>query len=153
FGEFKTPLGIPEIVNEGNDVTIVTYGSCIRIAQDAIKLLQEHNISVELIDVQTLLPFDINHQIVESVKKTNRVLFLDEDVPGGASAYLMQQVLEVQGAYQFLDAEPITLAAKEHRPAYGTDGDYFSKPNADDIFDAVYNLMHEAKPQEYPAIY
>jgi 2-oxoisovalerate dehydrogenase E1 component len=153
FGEFKTPLGIPEIVNEGNDVTIVTYGSCIRIAQDAIKLLQEHNISVELIDVQTLLPFDINHQIVESVKKTNRVLFLDEDVPGGASAYLMQQVLEVQGAYQFLDAEPVTLAAKEHRPAYGTDGDYFSKPNADDVFDAVYNLMHEAKPQEYPAIY
>ena len=153
FGEFKTPLGIPEIVNEGSDVTIVTYGSCIRIAQDAIKLLQEHNISVELIDVQTLLPFDINHQIVESVKKTNRVLFLDEDVPGGASAYLMQQVLEVQGAYQFLDAEPVTLAAKEHRPAYGTDGDYFSKPNADDVFDAVYNLMHEAKPQEYPAIY
>ncbi len=153
FGEFKTPLGIPEIVNEGNDVTIVTYGACIRIAQDAIKLLQEHNISVELIDVQTLLPFDINHQIVESVKKTNRVLFLDEDVPGGASAYLMQQVLEVQGAYQFLDAEPITLAAKEHRPAYGTDGDYFSKPNADDIFDAVYNLMHEAKPKEYPDIY
>ena len=153
FGEFKTPLGIPEIVNEGNDVTIVTYGSCIRVAQDAIKLLQEHNISVELIDVQTLLPFDINHQIVESVKKTNRVLFLDEDVPGGASAYLMQQVLEVQGAYQFLDAEPVTLAAKEHRPAYGTDGDYFSKPNADDVFDAVYNLMHEAKPTEYPAIY
>jgi pyruvate/2-oxoglutarate/acetoin dehydrogenase E1 component/TPP-dependent pyruvate/acetoin dehydrogenase alpha subunit len=153
FGEFKTPLGIPEIVNEGSDVTIVTYGSCIRIAQDAIKILQEHSISVELIDVQTLLPFDINHQIVESVKKTNRVLFLDEDVPGGASAYLMQQVLEVQGAYQFLDAEPVTLAAKEHRPAYGTDGDYFSKPNADDVFDAVYNLMHEAKPQEYPAIY
>src|SRR6201993_226557 len=153
FGEFKTPLGIPEVMQEGNDVTIVTYGSCIRIAQDAIKMLQEHNISVELIDVQTLLPFDINHQIVESLKKTNRVLFLDEDVPGGASAYLMQQVLEVQGGYQFLDAEPITLAAKEHRPAYGTDGDYFSKPSADDVFDAVYNLMHEANPQEYPAIY
>jgi pyruvate/2-oxoglutarate/acetoin dehydrogenase E1 component/TPP-dependent pyruvate/acetoin dehydrogenase alpha subunit len=153
FGEFKTPLGIPETIQEGSDVTIVTYGSCIRVAQEAIKILQEHNISVELIDVQTLLPFDINHQIVESVKKTNRVLFLDEDVPGGASAYLMQQVLEVQGAYQFLDAEPVTLAAKEHRPAYGTDGDYFSKPNADDVFDAVYNLMHEAKPQEYPAIY
>lgn len=153
FGEFKTPLGIPETIQEGSDVTIVTYGSCIRVAQDAIKILQEHNISVELIDVQTLLPFDINHQIVESLKKTNRVLFLDEDVPGGASAYLMQQVLEVQGGYQFLDAEPITLAAKEHRPAYGTDGDYFSKPNADDVFDAVYNLMHEAKPQEYPSIY
>ena len=153
FGEFKTPLGIPEVMQEGSDVTIVTYGSCIRIAQDAIKMLQEHNISVELIDVQTLLPFDINHQIVESVKKTNRVLFLDEDVPGGASAYLMQQVLEVQGGYQFLDAEPVTLAAKEHRPAYGTDGDYFSKPSADDVFDAVYNLMNESNPEEYPAIY
>ena len=153
FGEFKTPLGIPEIIAEGSDVTIVTYGSCIRVAQDAMKLLQEHNISVELIDVQTLLPFDINHQIVESVKKTNRVLFLDEDVPGGASAYLMQQVLEVQGGYQFLDAEPVTLAAKEHRPAYGTDGDYFSKPNADDVFDAVYNLMHESDPAAYPDIY
>ncbi|HEX7415277.1 MAG TPA: thiamine pyrophosphate-dependent enzyme [Bacteroidia bacterium] len=153
FGEFKTPLGIPEIIQEGNDITIVTYGSCIRIAQEAIKLLQEHNISVELIDVQTLLPFDINHQIVESLKKTNRVLFLDEDVPGGASAYLMQQVLEVQKGYAYLDAEPITLAAKEHRPAYGTDGDYFSKPNADDVFDAVYNLMHEANPEQYPAIY
>jgi pyruvate/2-oxoglutarate/acetoin dehydrogenase E1 component len=153
FGEFKTPLGIPEVMQEGNDVTIVTYGSCVRVAQDAIKMLQEHNISVELIDVQTLLPFDINHQIVESVKKTNRVLFLDEDVPGGASAYLMQQVLEVQGGYQFLDAEPITLAAKEHLPAYGTDGDYFSKPSADDVFDAVYNLMNESNPEEYPAIY
>ncbi|HTA61598.1 MAG TPA: thiamine pyrophosphate-dependent enzyme [Bacteroidia bacterium] len=153
FGEFKTPLGIPETIQEGNDVTIVTYGSCVRVAQDAIKMLQEHNISVELIDVQTLLPFDINHQIVESLKKTNRVLFLDEDVPGGASAYLMQQVLEVQGGYQFLDAEPVTLAAKEHRPAYGTDGDYFSKPSADDVFDAVYNLMNESNPEEYPAIY
>jgi 2-oxoisovalerate dehydrogenase E1 component len=153
FGEFKTPLGIPEIINEGSDITIVTYGSCIRVAQDAIKLLQEHNISVELIDVQTLLPFDIHHQIVESLKKTNRVLFLDEDVPGGASAYLMQQILEVQGGYQFLDADPITLAAKEHRPAYGTDGDYFSKPSADDVFDAVYNLMNEANPETYPAIY
>ena len=153
FGAFKTPLGIPETIQEGSDVTIVTYGSCIRVAQDAMKQLQEHNISVELIDVQTLLPFDINHHIVESLKKTNRVLFLDKDVPGGASAYLMQQVLEVQGGYQFLDAEPITLAAKEHRPAYGTDGDYFSKPNADDVFDAVYNLMHEANPAQYPAIY
>ncbi|MHB8262051.1 MAG: alpha-ketoacid dehydrogenase subunit alpha/beta [Bacteroidia bacterium] len=153
FGEFKAPLGIPEIIQEGSDITLVTYGSCIRVAQDAIKLLQEHNISVELIDVQTLLPFDVNHQIVESLKKTNRVLFLDEDVPGGASAYLMQQVLEVQKGYAYLDAEPITLAAKEHRPAYGTDGDYFSKPSADDVFDAIYNLMHEANPAQYPAIY
>ncbi len=153
FGEFKTPLGIPEIINEGSDVTIVTYGSCIRIAQDAMKALTEHAISVELIDVQTLLPFDIHYSIVESLKKTNRVLFLDEDVPGGASAYLLQQVLEVQGGYQYLDSEPLTLTAKEHRPAYGSDGDYFSKPNADDVFDAVYNLMSEANPEKYPAIY
>jgi len=153
FGEFKTPLGIPEIVNEGSDVTIVTYGSCIRVAQDAMKILAEHEISVELIDVQTLLPFDIHYSIVESLKKTNRVVFLDEDVPGGASAYLMQQVLEVQGGYQYLDAEPVTLASKEHRPAYGSDGDYFSKPNADDVFDTVYHLMHEANPEKYPSIY
>ncbi len=153
FAEFKTPLGIPEIVNEGSDVTIVTYGSCIRVAQEAIKALQEHDISVELIDVQTLLPFDIHHSIVESLKKTNRILFLDEDVPGGASAYLLQQVLEAQGGYQYLDAEPITLASKEHRPAYGSDGDYFSKPNADDVFDSVYNLMSEGNPEKYPAIY
>ncbi|MGZ3861814.1 MAG: alpha-ketoacid dehydrogenase subunit alpha/beta [Bacteroidia bacterium] len=153
FGEFKTPLGIPEIVNEGSDVTIVTYGSCIRVAQDAIKLLAEHGISVELIDVQTLLPFDIHGSIVESLKKTNRVIFLDEDVPGGASAFLMQQVLEVQGGYNHLDSEPVTLAAKEHRPAYGSDGDYFSKPSADDVFDAVYNMMHDVDPGKYPSIY
>jgi 2-oxoisovalerate dehydrogenase E1 component len=153
FGEFKTPLGIPEIINEGNDITIVTYGSCIRVAQEAIKMLNEHDISVELIDVQTLLPFDIHSSIVESLKKTNRVIFLDEDVPGGASAFLMQQVLEVQDGYKYLDSEPVTLAAKEHRPAYGSDGDYFSKPSADDVFDAVYATMHEADPEKYPSVY
>lgn len=153
FGAFKTPLGIPEVVQEGSDVTLVTYGSCVRVAQEAMKMLSEHGISVELVDVQTLIPFDIHHQIVESVKKTNRLVVLDEDVPGGASAYLLQQVLEVQGGYQHLDSEPITIAAREHRPAYGSDGDYFSKPSADDVFDAVYKLMSETDPHKYPDIY
>jgi len=153
FGEYCTPLGIPEVLQEGSDVTLVTYGSCVRVAQEAIKMLNEAGISVELIDVQTLLPFDINHSIVESVKKTNRVVFLDEDVPGGASAYMMQKVVEEQGAYQYLDSVPITIAAKEHRPAYGSDGDYFSKPSADDVFDLVYNLISETQPTKYPKIY
>jgi pyruvate/2-oxoglutarate/acetoin dehydrogenase E1 component len=153
FGSFKTPLGIPEVVQEGTDVTLVTYGSCVRVAQEAIKILNEHDISVELVDVQTLIPFDIHHSIVESVKKTNRLVVLDEDVPGGASAYLLQQVLEVQGGYQHLDSEPVTIASREHRPAYGSDGDYFSKPSADDVFDAIYKLMSETDPQRYPNIY
>jgi 2-oxoisovalerate dehydrogenase E1 component len=153
FGEFRTPLGIPEVLTEGSDVTLVTYGSCVRVAQEAIRILSEHDISVELIDVQTLLPFDIHHSIVESVKKTNRLVVLDEDVPGGASAYLLQQVLEVQGGYRHLDSEPVTIAAKEHRPAYGSDGDYFSKPSADDVFDAIYKLMNETNPDKYPGIY
>lgn len=153
FGAFKTPLGIPETVLQGSDVTLVTYGACVRIATEAAKMLAEHDISLEVIDVQTLLPFDVHHQIVESVKRTNRLVVLDEDVPGGASAYLLQQVLEVQGGYQFLDAEPVTIAAKEHRPAYGTDGDYFSKPSNDDVFDAVYKLMSENDPVRYPDIY
>ncbi|MFY8185730.1 MAG: alpha-ketoacid dehydrogenase subunit alpha/beta, partial [Bacteroidia bacterium] len=146
IGEYCTPLGIPEVMNEGSDVTLVTYGSCVRVAQEALKMLAEAGISVELIDVQTLLPFDINHMIVESIKKTNRVVFLDEDVPGGASAYMMQKVVEEQGAYQYLDSAPVTIAAKEHRPAYGSDGDYFSKPSADDVFDLVYNLISETQP-------
>lgn len=153
FGAFKTPLGIPEVVQEGSDVTLVTYGSCVRVAQEAIKMLNEHDISVELVDVQTLIPFDIHHNIVESVKKTNRLVVLDEDVPGGASAYLLQQILEVQGGYQHLDSEPVTIASKEHRPAYGSDGDYFSKPSADDVFDAIYKLMSETDPHKYPDIY
>ena len=153
FGEFKTPLGIPEVLAEGSDVTLVTYGSCVRVAQEAMRVLSEHDISVELIDVQTLLPFDIHHSIVESVKKTSRLVVLDEDVPGGASAYLLQQVLEVQGGFRYLDSEPVTIAAKEHRPAYGSDGDYFSKPSADDVFDAVYKVLNEVNPDKYPAIY
>ncbi len=153
IGEYKVALGIPETLSQGTDVTLVTYGSSIRIAQDAIKQLEEHGISVELIDVQTLLPFDVNHSIVESLKKTNRVVFFDEDVPGGASAYMMQKVLEEQGGYQYLDSKPITIASKEHRPAYGSDGDYFSKPSADDVFDVIYNLMLEVNPNKYAKIY
>lgn len=150
IGEFRTPLGIPEVLEEGTDITIVTYGSCCRIAQEAVAQLKELGISTELIDVQSLLPFDINHSIVESIKKTNRVLFLDEDVPGGASAYMMQQVVEGQKAWQYLDSEPKTLSAKPHRPAYGSDGDYFSKPSVEDVVEAVYAIMHEADPHEYP---
>ncbi len=153
LGEYKVPLGIPETIHSGNDVTLVTYGSCCRVALEAVKQLQEIDISVEVIDVQTLLPFDINATIVESVKRTNRLLVLDEDVPGGASAYIMQKVLEEQGAYKYLDSEPKTLSAKEHRPAYGSDGDYFSKPSADDVYDAVYEMMHEVSPTKFPKIY
>jgi len=146
-------LGIPETIQEGSDVTIVTYGSSVRIASEAIKMLQEHGISVELIDVQTLLPFDVNHSIVESLKKTNRVVFFDEDVPGGASAYMMQKVVEEQGGYNYLDSKPVTISAKPHRPAYGSDGDYFSKPSADDVFDVIYNLMLEVNPDKFSKIY
>ncbi|MBS1637479.1 MAG: transketolase [Bacteroidetes bacterium] len=153
LGEYKIKLGIPETLIEGHDVTLVTYGSNVRIAQEAIKLLQEHDISVELIDIQTLLPFDTEHYIVESLRKTNRLVVLDEDVPGGASAYILQKVLEEQGGYQYLDSQPVTIAAKEHRPAYGSDGDYFSKPSVDDVFDAVYNLMSETNPNKYTPIY
>lgn len=153
IGEYKVQLGIPETLVQGSDVTIVTYGSSVRIAQEAIKQLGEHGVSVELIDVQTLLPFDVNHSIVESLKKTNRVVFFDEDVPGGATAYMMQKVLEEQGGYQYLDSKPITIASKAHRPAYGSDGDYFSKPSADDVFDVIYNLMLEVNPEKYPKIY
>jgi 2-oxoisovalerate dehydrogenase E1 component len=152
-GEFKVPLGMPEILDEGNDITLVTYGSCVRIAQDAVKQLKDFDISVELVDVQTLLPFDLTEMITASIKKTNRVLFFDEDVPGGATAYMMQQVIEGQGAYRYLDSEPRTLSAKEHRPAYTTDGDYFSNPSAEDVFDAVYGIMHEANPAKYPDLY
>lgn len=151
LGEFRTPLGIPEVLIKGTDVTLVTYGSCCRIAQEAVSQLIEVGISVELIDVQTLLPFDINKSIVESIKKTSRVLFLDEDVPGGASAYMMQQVVENQNAWQYLDSEPKTLCSKAHRPAYGSDGDYFSKPSVEDVVEAVYNIMNDADPDEYPA--
>lgn len=150
---YSLPLGIPEVLEEGTDVTLVTYGACTDIALDAIRRLKEADISVELIDVQTLLPFDINHTIVKSLQKTNRILFLDEDVPGGGTAYMMQKVLEEQDGYRYLDSQPRTLTSKAHRPAYGTDGDYFSKPNAEDIFQSVYDIMNEADPAKYPVFY
>jgi pyruvate/2-oxoglutarate/acetoin dehydrogenase E1 component/TPP-dependent pyruvate/acetoin dehydrogenase alpha subunit len=152
LGSYTMPLGEVEVIQEGTDVTLVTYGSCVRIAQDAMKQLEEQGISVELIDVQSLLPFDLNKDIVKSLEKTNRVVFLDEDVPGGTTAYMMQQVLEKQNGYMHLDSAPKTISSRAHRPAYGTDGDYFSKPNAEDIFMAVYNMMHEADPTEFPAL-
>jgi pyruvate/2-oxoglutarate/acetoin dehydrogenase E1 component len=153
MGEFKVPLGKPELLIEGSDITLVTYGSCVRIAQEAIIQLNEFNISVELIDVQTLLPFDLDHIISKSLKKTGRVVFFDEDVPGGATAYMMKMVLETQKAFFYLDSAPRTLCAKEHRPAFATDGDYVSNPNAEDVFETIYDIMHEAKPDEYPKLY
>ena len=149
----RTPVGVPEIIRQGGDITVITYGSTCRVAMEASQELSKAGIEVELIDVQSLLPFDINHQIVESVKKTNRVLFLDEDVPGGGTGFMMQQVLDVQGGYAYLDSKPVCLSAKAHRPAYGTDGDYFSKPSADDIFETVYGMMHEVSPEKYPSLY
>ena len=150
IGEFTVPLGVPEVLEQGSDITIVSYGSTLRIAQEAMEQLNEVGISVELIDVQTLLPFDINHKIKESIKKTNRVLFLDEDMPGGGTAYMMQHVLDVQGAWEYLDSKPVCLAAQPNRPAYASDGDYFSKPNAEDIFEAVYEMMSEFNPEKFP---
>lgn len=152
LGDYYVPLGEPEVLREGTDVTVVTYGSMCRIVMEAAAQLAEVGVEVEVIDVQTLLPFDINHRIVDSVKKTNRVIFADEDVPGSASAYMMQQVLEGQNAYRWLDSAPRTISAKEHRPAYGSDGDYFSKPSSDEVFARVYELMTEAAPGKYPPI-
>jgi pyruvate/2-oxoglutarate/acetoin dehydrogenase E1 component len=149
IGEYRVQLGIPEIMTTGTDLTIVTYGSTVKIAAEAVKQLALHDISSELIDVQTLIPFDINKVILASLRKTNRILFLDEDLPGGTTAYMMQEVLEKQGGWQYLDSPPKTLTAKEHRPAYTTDGDYFSKPNAEDVFDTVYEMMKEAVPEKY----
>jgi 2-oxoisovalerate dehydrogenase E1 component len=147
---FTVPVGVPETLQYGEDITVVTYGSCIRIAQEGIKLLQEKGISVELIDIQSLLPFDINHTIVESLMKTNKVVFMDEDVKGGATGFMMQKVLEEQEGYKYLDAAPRTLTSQDHRPAYGTDGDYFSKSNAEELFELVYGMMHEYEPNQFP---
>jgi 2-oxoisovalerate dehydrogenase E1 component len=153
LAEFKVPLGVPEILAEGNDITIVTYGSCCRIVLDAVKMLNQLDISCEVIDVQTLLPFDRNHLLVESVKKTNKLLVVDEDVPGGASAYILQQILEVQKGFEHLDAAPRTVSAKAHRTAYGSDGDYFSKSTIEDVVDIAYEMMHDYNPEKYPEIY
>lgn len=152
-GEFTVPLGVPEIIKEGNDITLVTYGSCVRIAQNAIDTLRLLDISVELIDVQTLLPFDIYGIIGQSVKKTNRVVFLDEDYSGGATAYMMQEVVEKQNIFNYLDSPPQTISAKNHRVPYGTDGDYFCKPNAEDVIKAINKIMHEVNPTLYPIVF
>jgi pyruvate/2-oxoglutarate/acetoin dehydrogenase E1 component len=153
LGEYTVPLGIPHTISGGEDITIVSYGSTCNICEAVLPELEDVGISAELIDVRTLLPFDRNHDIVESLKKTNRILFVDEDVPGGATAFMMQKVIDEQQGYYYLDSEARCLTAKEHRGAYGSDGDYFSKPSEEDIFDAVYEIMHEANPQKYPAIY
>lgn len=150
LSEFTVPVGVPEVISYGDDVTVVTYGSCVRIAQEGIALLEQKGISVELIDVQSLLPFDVNHNIVESLMKTNKVVFMDEDVRGGATAFMMQKVLEEQGGYRFLDSAPQTLTSEDHRPAYGTDGDYFSKSNPEQLFDLVYGMMSENNPDKFP---
>jgi pyruvate/2-oxoglutarate/acetoin dehydrogenase E1 component/TPP-dependent pyruvate/acetoin dehydrogenase alpha subunit len=152
ISEMTVPLGVPEVIRPGSDVTVVTYGACCRIALDAAEKLQQAGIEAEVIDVQTLLPFDIHGKIVESLQKTNRILFLDEDVPGGTSAFMMEQVIEKQGGYYHLDSDPRTLTGTEHRPAYGSDGDYWSKPNPETVFDAVYEMMREVDPERFPAI-
>lgn len=153
IGEVRVPLGVPEAIREGTDVTIVTYGACCRIALEAADLLSKVDIQAEVIDVQTLLPFDIHGRILESLKKTSRILFVDEDVPGGTTAYMFQEVIEKQGGYYWLDSPPRTLSGKPHRPAYGSDGDYWSKPNAEQIFEAVYEMMNEVDPGSYPIFY
>ena len=153
LGSFKTQIGVIETIQEGNDVTVVSYGSTLRIVEEAAKDLAQVGIHIEIIDAQSLLPFDINHETVKSLAKTNRLLVVDEDVPGGASAYLLQEILENQNGYQYLDSKPATLSAKAHRPAYGTDGDYFSKPSAEDVFEKVYEMMNEVNPTKFKSLF
>jgi pyruvate/2-oxoglutarate/acetoin dehydrogenase E1 component len=152
LGKYTVSLGKPEVLREGSDLTVVTYGAMCRIVMESAEELMDMGISVEVIDVQTLLPFDTYGIIGSSIQKTNRVIFADEDVPGGASAYMMQQVIEGQNVFRYLDSDPQTIAAKPHRPAYSSDGDYFSKPSADDVTEKVYRMMHESNPKKYPAI-
>jgi len=152
IGEFKTPIGVVETITEGEDITLISYGSTLRLVEQAAKELLEVGVNAEIIDVQSLLPFDLNHDIVKSIAKTNRVMVIDEDVKGGASAYMLDQILNVQNAFEYLDSVPKTLTAKPHRPAYGTDGDYFSKPSVEDIFEAVYDVMHEMSPSDFPQL-
>jgi pyruvate/2-oxoglutarate/acetoin dehydrogenase E1 component/TPP-dependent pyruvate/acetoin dehydrogenase alpha subunit len=153
YGEFKTPIGIVETLREGKDITLVSYGSTLRLVEQTANELAEIGIDCEVIDIQSLLPFDINKDIVKSIAKTNRLLVIDEDVPGGASAYILQQIIEEQDGYSYLDSKPQTLTSKAHRPAYGTDGDYFSKPSAEDIFEKTYAMMSEARPNQFPDLY
>ncbi|SRX54926.1 thiamine pyrophosphate-dependent enzyme [Aequorivita sp. CIP111184] len=152
LGELRTPIGVVETVKEGKDITLVSYGSTLRIVEEAAKELQQAGIDAEIIDVQSLLPLDLNHDMVKSVAKTNRLLVIDEDVSGGASAYILQNIVDVQGGYKYLDSKPQTLAAKDHRPAYGTDGDYFSKPSVEDVYEKVYEIMNESNPSKFPKL-
>src|SRR4030043_2303833 len=151
--EITVPLGVPEILRPGSDVTLVTYGACCRIALDTAEKLSSVGISTEVIDVQTLLPFDIRGIILESLKKTGHIIFVDEDVPGGTTAYMLQEVIEKQAGYAWLDSPPRTLPGANHRPPYGSDGDYWSKPHVETVFKAIYELMHEASPADYPLFY
>jgi pyruvate/2-oxoglutarate/acetoin dehydrogenase E1 component len=153
LGEFKTAIGVVETIKGGTDITLVSYGSTLRLVEQAAKELESVGINAEIIDAQSLLPFDLNQDVVKSIAKTNRLLIIDEDVPGGASAYLLQEIIEKQNGYQFLDSAPQTLSAQPHRPAYGTDGDYFSKPSVEDIFEKVYAIMHEAQPHKFSSLY
>ena len=153
IGEFCEPLGVCDVTRVGTDVTVVSYGSTFNICQQAAEQLEALGISVELIDVQTLLPFDLKHDIRKSLEKTNRLVIIDEDVSSGATGFILDQILVKQDAYCTLDSAPVTLSYKDHRPAYGTDGDYFSKPNIDDIVEAIYAVMHEAEPGRFPGIY
>ncbi len=152
IGEFKTPIGVVETLKKGSDITLVSYGSTLRIVEQAVKELAEVGIDAEIIDIQSLLPFDLNHDISKSIAKTNRLMVIDEDVPGGASAYILNEILNTQNTYQYLDSAPKTLTAKPHRPAYGSDGDYFSKPSSEDVFEAVYDVMHETNPTNFPKL-
>jgi pyruvate/2-oxoglutarate/acetoin dehydrogenase E1 component/TPP-dependent pyruvate/acetoin dehydrogenase alpha subunit len=153
IGEFTVPLGVPQVIRAGEDITLVTYGACCRIVMSAAEMLSQTGIQAEVIDVQSLLPFDLRGVILNSLKKTGRILFIDEDVPGGTSAYLLQQVIEIQGGYYWLDSPPQTLPGKEHRPAYGSDGDYWSKPNTEQVFEAAYKIMHEVEPGRFPLFF
>ena len=150
LGEFTVPVGKVEVTKEGSDVTLITYGSTWRIVTEAAEELEKLGISAEVIDVQSLIPFDIEHDILESIKKTNRIVAIDEDVEGGATAYMLQQVLEKQGGFKYLDSAPLSISAKNHRPAYASDGDYFSKPSVDDVVEKVYLLFHEVNPNKFP---
>ncbi|RQP09437.1 MAG: transketolase, partial [Chryseobacterium sp.] len=152
LGEFTVPIGKVEVTKEGSDVTLVTYGSTWRLVMQAAEELAQIGISAEVIDVQSLIPFDLDHKIAESLEKTSRLVVIDEDVEGGASAFILQQVLEKQNAFRLLDSDPMTLSAKNHRPAYASDGDYFSKPSVDDMVEKVYEMFHELNPDAYPSI-
>jgi pyruvate/2-oxoglutarate/acetoin dehydrogenase E1 component len=153
LGQFTTPIGVVETIKEGSDITLVSYGSTLRIVEEASRDLSQVGIDVEIIDAQSLLPFDIEQEVLISVQKTNRLVIIDEDIPGGASAYLLDEIVNKQGAYNYLDSKPTTITAQPHRPAYGTDGDYFSKPNVNDIFEGVYKVMHESNPTKYKSLY